>query len=80
MATGDPTWPRVSPQRYQCGLVVSLIRYDTGAAPMRTTQITMEYDLKHPKIANGMSNGKVNGHTPNGLQGIANGYENGYKN
>jgi len=52
VATGDPTWPRVSPQGCQCGLVVSLIRYDTGAAPMRTTQITMEYDLKHPKIAN----------------------------
>ena len=50
---------------------------DTGYT---LNDVPVEEALKNPKIANGMSNGKANGHTPNGLKDIANGYENGYKN
>jgi len=50
---------------------------DTGYT---LNDVPVEEALKNPKVANGLSNGKVSGHTPNGLKDIANGYENGYKN
>lgn len=50
---------------------------DTGYT---LNDVPVEEAMKNPKVANGMSNGKTNGHVPNGLQEIANGYENGYKN
>ncbi|KAF2832053.1 2-epi-5-epi-valiolone synthase-like protein [Ophiobolus disseminans] len=50
---------------------------DTGYT---LNDVPVEEALKNPKVANGMSNGAVNGHTPNGLKDIANGYPNGHKN
>jgi 3-dehydroquinate synthase len=50
---------------------------DTGYT---LNDVPVEEALTDPKVANRMSNGAVNGKTPNGLKDIANGYANGYKN
>jgi len=55
---------------------------DTGYT---LNDVPVEEALKNPKVANGLSNGAVNGHTTNGLKeisngAIANGYANGHKN
>jgi 3-dehydroquinate synthase len=63
--------------RQGAGLDAFVDASDTGYT---LNDVPVEEALKDPKVANGMSNGKANGHTPNGLQEIANGYENGYKN
>jgi 3-dehydroquinate synthase len=63
--------------RQGAGLDAFVDASDTGYT---LNDVPVEEALKNPKVANGMSNGKVNGATPNGLKDIANGYANGYKN
>ncbi|KAL5121825.1 hypothetical protein ACEQ8H_000040 [Pleosporales sp. CAS-2024a] len=63
--------------REGAGLDAFVDASDTGYT---LNHVPVEEALKNPKVANGMSNGAVNGHTPNGLKDIANGYSNGYKN
>jgi 3-dehydroquinate synthase len=63
--------------REGAGLDAYVDASDTGYT---LNDVPVEEALKNPKVANGMSNGAVNGKTPNGLKDIANGYANGYKN
>jgi 3-dehydroquinate synthase len=65
--------------RQGAGLDAFVDASDTGYT---LNDVPVEETLKDPKVANGLSNGKANGHTiPNGLQEVmANGYPNGHKN
>jgi len=63
--------------RQGAGLDAFVDASDTGYT---LNDVPVEEALKNPKVANGLSNGAVNGKTPNGLKDIANGYANGYKN
>ncbi|KAH3915904.1 hypothetical protein HBI56_040390 [Parastagonospora nodorum] len=63
--------------REGAGLDAYVDASDTGYT---LNDVPVEEALKNPKVANGMSNGAANGHTPNGLKDIANGYPNGHKN